>query len=162
MNPEYAVELRNINKIFHTRHFLTRDEETDKRRIYHKKTVHAVNDVSLGVRPGEVFGLLGPLALVLAMAGVGLWAWYEAESQASSTLTRQNLDGAPPYPAFREAGSIRLAAEEMGSGAQVFLAGFRADPEPLDESPVLGGSAPARLSRIGEKGKLPFSPILLP
>ena len=45
-------------------------------------------------RPLVVFGLLGPLALVLAMAGVGVWAWYEAESQARDTLTRQNLEGA--------------------------------------------------------------------
>lgn len=59
MSPEYAVELRNIDKVFHTRHFFTRDEETDRRRVYHKKTVHAVNGVSLGVKPGEVFGLLG-------------------------------------------------------------------------------------------------------
>ncbi len=45
-------------------------------------------------RPLVVFGLLGPLALVLAMPGVGVWAWYEADSQARDTLTRQNLEGA--------------------------------------------------------------------
>ncbi len=48
-------------------------------------------------RPLVVFGLLGPLALVLAMAGVGVWAWYQAESQARDTLIRQNLEGAVGY-----------------------------------------------------------------
>ena len=59
MNPEYAVELRNADKIFHTRHFLTRDEDDNRRRIYYKKTVHAVDNIDLAVKPGEVFGLLG-------------------------------------------------------------------------------------------------------
>jgi ABC-2 type transport system ATP-binding protein len=59
MNPEYAVELRNTDKVFHTRHFLTRDEDDNRRRIYYKKTVHAVNHIDLAVKPGEVFGLLG-------------------------------------------------------------------------------------------------------
>jgi ABC-2 type transport system ATP-binding protein len=59
MSPEYAVELRDIDKIFHTRHFFTRDEDDGRRRLYHKKTVHAVDHVALGVKPGEVFGLLG-------------------------------------------------------------------------------------------------------
>jgi len=59
MNPEFAVELRKIDKVFHTRHFLTRDEDDNRRRIYHKKTVHAVDNVDLAVKPGEVFGLLG-------------------------------------------------------------------------------------------------------
>lgn len=48
-------------------------------------------------RPLVIFGLLGPLALVLAMAGVGMWAWYQAESQARAALTRQNLEGAVGY-----------------------------------------------------------------
>ena len=45
-------------------------------------------------KPLVVFGLLGPLALVLAMAGVGAWARYQAESQARDTITRQHLEGA--------------------------------------------------------------------
>ncbi len=59
MNPNYAVELRKIDKVFHTRHFMTRDEDTNRRRLYHKKTVHAVDNIDLAVKPGEVFGLLG-------------------------------------------------------------------------------------------------------
>lgn len=59
MNPEFAVELRKIDKVFHTRHFMTRDEDTNRRRVYHKKTVHAVDNIDLAVKPGEVFGLLG-------------------------------------------------------------------------------------------------------
>ncbi len=59
MSHEYAVELRDIDKVFHTRHFFTRDEDDNRRRIYHKKTVHAVDHVDLAVKPGEVFGLLG-------------------------------------------------------------------------------------------------------
>jgi hypothetical protein len=48
-------------------------------------------------RPLVVFGLLGPLALVVAMAAVGVWAWFQAEAQARDTLTRQNLEGALGY-----------------------------------------------------------------
>ena len=59
MNPEYAVELRKIDKVFHTRHFLTRNEDDNRRRLYYKKTVHAVDNIDLAVKPGEVFGLLG-------------------------------------------------------------------------------------------------------
>lgn len=60
MNTEYAVELEHINKVYHTRHFFYRDEETGRRRWYTKKTVHAAVDVNFGIRPGEIFGLLGP------------------------------------------------------------------------------------------------------
>jgi len=60
MNPEYLVELDDVDKYFYTRHFLQRDEDTGARRFYAKKTVHAVDHVSFGIRPGEIFGLLGP------------------------------------------------------------------------------------------------------
>ena len=56
----YAVELAKVDKIFHTHHFFMRDEETGKRKFYTKKTVHAVNNVEIGISPGEIFGLLGP------------------------------------------------------------------------------------------------------
>ena len=48
-------------------------------------------------RPLVVFGLLGPLALVLSLAGVGLWAWYQAESESRETLTAQSLESAVSY-----------------------------------------------------------------
>ncbi|MCC6697408.1 MAG: ABC transporter ATP-binding protein [Candidatus Hydrogenedentes bacterium] len=59
MSHPFAVELRNVDKTFNTRHFLSKDEESGRRPIYQKKIVHAVNHVSFGVRPGEIFGLLG-------------------------------------------------------------------------------------------------------
>ncbi|MBI5095771.1 MAG: ABC transporter ATP-binding protein, partial [Candidatus Hydrogenedentes bacterium] len=37
-----------------------KDEDTNKRRFYQKKTVRAVQDVLFGIKRGEVFGLLGP------------------------------------------------------------------------------------------------------
>jgi ABC-2 type transport system ATP-binding protein len=60
MTTEYVVEIQDVDKTFHTRHFLHKDEDTGQRRLYEKKTVHAVDHVSFGIRPGEVFGLLGP------------------------------------------------------------------------------------------------------
>ncbi len=45
-------------------------------------------------RPLVFFGLLGPLVLVLAMAGVGLWARFEAEYRATEALTQQTLESA--------------------------------------------------------------------
>ncbi|MCC6489576.1 MAG: ABC transporter ATP-binding protein [Candidatus Hydrogenedentes bacterium] len=59
MSHPYAVELRDVDKTFHTRHFFSKDEETGRRPLYQKKIVHAVNHVSFGVHPGEIFGLLG-------------------------------------------------------------------------------------------------------
>jgi ABC-2 type transport system ATP-binding protein len=60
MNPEYIVEVDKVDKTFYTRHFFFRDEDTARRRLYAKKTIHAVNHVEFGIRPGEIFGLLGP------------------------------------------------------------------------------------------------------
>jgi hypothetical protein len=48
-------------------------------------------------RPLVVFGLLGPLALLVALAGVGLWARHQAVSRATSALTQQTLDSAVGY-----------------------------------------------------------------
>lgn len=60
MTEAPAVELSHVNKTFSTGHFFSREEGTGRRRLYHKKYVHAVRDVSFSVSRGEVFGLLGP------------------------------------------------------------------------------------------------------
>lgn len=60
MNSEYLVELDRVDKVFTTKHFFQRDDDTQARRFFHKKRVHAARSISLGVRPGEIFGLLGP------------------------------------------------------------------------------------------------------
>ena len=60
MNDSYLVELAEVDKVFHTRHFFQADEDSRKRRLYKKNRVHAANAISFGIRPGEVFGLLGP------------------------------------------------------------------------------------------------------
>jgi ABC-2 type transport system ATP-binding protein len=60
MSSDLVVELERVDKLFHTRHILQKDEDTGKRRLYRKKDIHAVDDVSFGVKRGEVFGLLGP------------------------------------------------------------------------------------------------------
>ena len=60
MNTQYAVELAQVDKIFRTRHLFMKDEETEKRKLYTKKVVHAVNNVEIGIAPGEILGLLGP------------------------------------------------------------------------------------------------------
>lgn len=59
MSSAAAVELCAVDKIFHTHHFFKKHEETNKRRVYYKKTVHAVNNVSLQIHRGEILGLLG-------------------------------------------------------------------------------------------------------
>ncbi|MEK7794703.1 MAG: ABC transporter ATP-binding protein [Candidatus Hydrogenedentota bacterium] len=60
MDPKYLVELENVHKVFFTRHFLQRDEETERRVIYKTKRVQAARQVSFGICKGEIFGLLGP------------------------------------------------------------------------------------------------------
>ncbi len=60
MTDDYLVELQDIHKVFTTRHLLPVDEETRKRRLFKKRDVYAANNVSFGIRRGEVFGLLGP------------------------------------------------------------------------------------------------------
>jgi ABC-2 type transport system ATP-binding protein len=59
MSSAPAVELCAADKIFHTHHFFTKHEDTGKRRVYYRKTVHAVDRVSFEIRPGEILGLLG-------------------------------------------------------------------------------------------------------
>jgi len=48
-------------------------------------------------KPLVVLGILGPLALLAAFAGVGLWARHQAVSRATSALTQQTLDSAEGY-----------------------------------------------------------------
>ncbi len=60
MNTSPVIILDHVNKIFHTRHFLSKDEETGVRRFVSKKTVQAAREICFDVFPGEIFGLLGP------------------------------------------------------------------------------------------------------
>ena len=60
MNEQYLVELDRVDKVFRTYHFLQSDEETRRRRLYKKNTVHAADGISFGIARGEIFGLLGP------------------------------------------------------------------------------------------------------
>jgi hypothetical protein len=48
-------------------------------------------------KPLVILGLLGPLALLAAFAGVGLWAREQAVSRASAVLTEQSLESASGY-----------------------------------------------------------------
>ena len=59
MTTNSVIELRHVNKVFHTHHFWTKHEDTGVRQFHRKNTVHAVNDVSLSVASGQIFGLLG-------------------------------------------------------------------------------------------------------
>ncbi|MBX7257296.1 MAG: ABC transporter ATP-binding protein [Candidatus Hydrogenedentes bacterium] len=59
MTSNCAIELRHVDKIFHTRHFFTPHEDTGVRHFHRKKVVHAVDDVSFTVESGQIFGLLG-------------------------------------------------------------------------------------------------------
>ncbi|MBI4559393.1 MAG: ABC transporter ATP-binding protein [Candidatus Hydrogenedentes bacterium] len=60
MSNSHLVELNDVDKVFHTRHFFFKDEDTARRRLYAKRVVHAVDRVTFGIRHGEIFGLLGP------------------------------------------------------------------------------------------------------
>ena len=60
MSSEFRIEVRNVNKVFYTHHFFQRDDQSNQRRFYLKKTVHAARQVNFQIRAGEIFGLLGP------------------------------------------------------------------------------------------------------
>ncbi|MEM9530558.1 MAG: serine/threonine protein kinase [Pseudomonadota bacterium] len=49
------------------------------------------------LRPLVLFGVLGPLVLLAGMAGIGVWAWQQAESQAEATISSQSLTGAAGF-----------------------------------------------------------------
>jgi hypothetical protein len=57
----------------------------------------AVRDRRTTRKPLVVLGLFGPLALLVAFAGVGLWARQQAVSRATSALTEQTLESADGY-----------------------------------------------------------------
>ncbi|GMU92471.1 MAG: ABC transporter ATP-binding protein [Candidatus Hydrogenedentota bacterium] len=59
MSAAHAIELNDADKVFYTRHYFKKHEDTGKRKIYYKKIVHAVDHVTFGIKPGEIFGLLG-------------------------------------------------------------------------------------------------------
>ncbi|MCP4639533.1 MAG: ABC transporter ATP-binding protein [bacterium] len=60
MSNTTAICVDGVDKVFYTRHFLEKHEETGQRSLYRRKTIHAVDHVSFEVHPGEIFGLLGP------------------------------------------------------------------------------------------------------
>lgn len=60
MTAPPLIGLDGADKVFHTRHFLSRHPDTNRRMLYHKRAVHAVKNVSFEVKRGEIFGLLGP------------------------------------------------------------------------------------------------------
>ncbi len=57
----------------------------------------AVRDRRATRKPLVVLGILGPLALLAAFAGVGLWARQQAVSRATLALTSQTLESAQGY-----------------------------------------------------------------
>jgi serine/threonine protein kinase len=57
----------------------------------------AVRDRRATRRPLVVLGILGPVALLAAFAGVGVWARHQAVSRATSALTEQTLESAQGY-----------------------------------------------------------------
>ncbi len=57
----------------------------------------AVRERQATRRPLVVFGLLGPLALLLALSGIGLWARAQAVQKATVTLTAQTLESGKGY-----------------------------------------------------------------
>ena len=60
MTSDIAVQLDQINKVFYTRHFFSKNPDTGVRKFYEARRIDAVRDVSFGIRRGEIFGLLGP------------------------------------------------------------------------------------------------------
>ena len=57
----------------------------------------AVRDRRNTRKPLVVLGLLGPLALLMAFAGVGLWARQQAVSRATAALTEEMVESAEGY-----------------------------------------------------------------
>ncbi len=60
MSDTAMVRVDQAEKVFFTRHFFSKNEETGKRRFHEKRRVDAVRGVNFGVERGEIFGLLGP------------------------------------------------------------------------------------------------------
>lgn len=60
MTMDPIIHADNVDKVFYTRHFFSKNETTEERRLYEKRRVHAVKQVAFEIRRGEIFGLLGP------------------------------------------------------------------------------------------------------
>jgi len=60
MNKGPIVVLDHVDKVFYTRHFFRKDDETGLRRLVTRRTVHAARQICFDIQPGEIFGLLGP------------------------------------------------------------------------------------------------------
>ncbi len=60
MNDDWVVRVENVDKMFYTRHFFKVNPDTNQRRWYERREIHAVDHVDFSVRRGEIFGLLGP------------------------------------------------------------------------------------------------------
>ncbi len=57
---EYTVYLNRVSKTFRTYHFFIKDEETGRRKFIKKKEACAADNITFGIKPGEIMGLLGP------------------------------------------------------------------------------------------------------
>jgi eukaryotic-like serine/threonine-protein kinase len=75
------------------------EKEPEKRfeNVPHVLESLAVRERRATRQPLVVLGLLGPLALLAAFAGAGLWARHQAVSRATSALTEQTLENAEGY-----------------------------------------------------------------
>ncbi|MFO7976938.1 MAG: ABC transporter ATP-binding protein [Candidatus Hydrogenedentota bacterium] len=60
MTSDSIIRADNVEKVFYTRHFFSKNETTGKRQLYEKRRIHAVKKVAFEIRRGEIFGLLGP------------------------------------------------------------------------------------------------------
>jgi ABC-2 type transport system ATP-binding protein len=60
MTMDPIIRVDNVDKVFYTRHFFSKNEAAGKRQFYEKRRVHAVKEVAFEIQRGEIFGLLGP------------------------------------------------------------------------------------------------------
>lgn len=59
-SPDALVRLTGLQKSFTTRHFFHKEDDSSRRKLYLKKSVHAVQGVTFDIQEGQIFGLLGP------------------------------------------------------------------------------------------------------
>jgi len=76
---------------------LEKDPEKRFENVPHVLESLAVRERRATRKPLVVLGLLGPLALLAAFAGAGLWARHQAVTRATSALTEQTLESAEGY-----------------------------------------------------------------
>jgi ABC-2 type transport system ATP-binding protein len=60
MSNEALIQVDRVDKVFFTHHVLQKNPDTDQRKLYERRRVHAVNNIDFEINKGEVFGLLGP------------------------------------------------------------------------------------------------------